>query len=216
MWVSEMFCDDHVVVDELSQRLVPAEVWALAEPLIPQFAPRPRGGGTTPVDDCTVFTAVVFVLTNGCAWRYLPPSFGVTVPTAHRRFTEWTKAGLWRRLHCAVLDERVVKAWSTGHVRSATGSSNAPWPDVRLPPLEGGTHDRAEPRSIEIGDASAFKTSGHLAAYAGIAPLTRSSGSSIKGEYPARTGNHKLKRAFFLARVRHAIRPHQSGLLRQD
>jgi transposase len=37
------------------------------------------------------------------------------------------------------------------------------------------------------------------AAYAGIAPVTRSSGSSIRGEHPARTGNRKLKRAFFLA-----------------
>jgi len=35
----------------------------------------------------------------------LPPSFGVTVPTAHRRFADWTKAGLWRWLHRAVLDE---------------------------------------------------------------------------------------------------------------
>jgi len=52
---------------------------------------------------------------------------------------------------------------------------------------------------LEIGDASAFKSSGHLAAYAGIAPVTRTSGSSIKGEHPARTGNRKLKRAFFLA-----------------
>jgi transposase len=52
---------------------------------------------------------------------------------------------------------------------------------------------------LEIGDASSFKTSAHLAAYAGIAPVTRTSGSSIKGEHPARTGNRKLKRAFFLA-----------------
>ena len=52
---------------------------------------------------------------------------------------------------------------------------------------------------LEIGDATGFKSSAHLAAYAGIAPVTRSSGSSIKGEHPARTGNHKLKRAFFLA-----------------
>ncbi|CAM3202766.1 Transposase [Saccharomonospora xinjiangensis] len=52
-----------------------------------------------------MFTAIVFVLTSGCAWRYLPPSFGVSVPTAHRTFTEWTKAGLWRQLHQAVLDE---------------------------------------------------------------------------------------------------------------
>ena len=52
---------------------------------------------------------------------------------------------------------------------------------------------------LEIGDVSAFKSSGHLAAYAGIAPVTHQSGSSIRGEHPARTGNRKLKRAFFLA-----------------
>jgi transposase len=92
------------VVDELSRRLVPDELWVLAEPLIPQFTPRPQGGGTASVDDRAVVTAIVFMLTSGCAWRYLPPSFGVTVPTAHRRFTDWTKAGLWRRLHRAVLD----------------------------------------------------------------------------------------------------------------
>ncbi len=51
---------------------------------------------------------------------------------------------------------------------------------------------------LEIGDASNFASSAHLAAYAGIAPVTRSSGTSIKGEHPARTGNRKLKRAFFL------------------
>jgi transposase len=93
------------VVDDLSRRLVPDELWALAEPLIPGFEPRPQGGGTASIDDRAVFTAIVFVLTSGCAWRYLPPSFGVTVPTAHRRFTEWTKAGVWRRLHRVVLDE---------------------------------------------------------------------------------------------------------------
>ncbi len=52
---------------------------------------------------------------------------------------------------------------------------------------------------LEIGNASGFKTSGHLAAYAGIAPVTHRSCSSIKGEHPARTGNRRLKRAFFLA-----------------
>lgn len=93
------------MVDDLSRRLVPDELWALAEPLIPQFSLRPQGGGTAPVDDRAVFTAIVFVLTSGCAWRYLPPSFGVTVPTAHRPFTEWTHAGVWRRLHRAVLDK---------------------------------------------------------------------------------------------------------------
>jgi transposase len=52
---------------------------------------------------------------------------------------------------------------------------------------------------LEIGDASGFASSGHLAAYAGIAPVSRISGSSIRGEHPARSGNRKLKRAFFLS-----------------
>lgn len=51
----------------------------------------------------------------------------------------------------------------------------------------------------EIGDASAFPTPAHLAAYAGLAPVTRRSGSSIRGETPPRRGNRLLKRAFFLS-----------------
>jgi len=52
---------------------------------------------------------------------------------------------------------------------------------------------------LEVGDGSTFPTSGHLAAYAGLAPVTRRSGTSIKGEFPARSGNKHLKRAFFLS-----------------
>ena len=73
-----------LVADQLSLRLVPDELWALAEPLIPEFRPRPQGGGTAPLDDRAVFTAIVYVLTSGCAWRDLPPSFGVPFQTAFR------------------------------------------------------------------------------------------------------------------------------------
>lgn len=52
---------------------------------------------------------------------------------------------------------------------------------------------------VEIGDASSFPSAGHLAAYAGLAPVTRRSGSSIKGEHPARGGNKRLKNALFLS-----------------
>lgn len=51
----------------------------------------------------------------------------------------------------------------------------------------------------EIGDISAFATPGHLAAYAGLAPVTRRSGTSIKGEHPPKGGNKTLERAMFLA-----------------
>src|SRR4051812_49574662 len=72
-------------------------------PLRPPQQERPQGGGTRYVDERAVFTAIVYVLTSGCAWRHLPAEFGVSKATAHRRFVAWTAAGLWRRVHPAVL-----------------------------------------------------------------------------------------------------------------
>ena len=50
---------------------------------------------------------------------------------------------------------------------------------------------------LTAGDFSSFPTPGHLAAYAGIASVTRRSGTSIRGEFPARSGNKQLKNALF-------------------
>mgnify|MGYP002712346007 FL=1 len=44
-----------------------------------------------------------------------------------------------------------------------------------------------------------FADAGHLASYAGIAPVTRRSGTSIRGEHAPRGGNKRLKRALFLS-----------------
>ena len=43
--------------------------------------------------------------------------------TAHRRFAAWTEAGLWRRLHRAVLDqlgEQAAIDWSHAVVEAAS------------------------------------------------------------------------------------------------
>lgn len=50
-----------------------------------------------------------------------------------------------------------------------------------------------------IGDSSAFATAAHLASHAGLAPVTRRSGSSVRGESHSRRGNHALKNALFLS-----------------
>jgi transposase len=111
-------CGGRVVVSAGARRL-----WALVEPLMPPVKTRPQGGGMSRVDDRAVFTAIVFVLTSCCAWRHLPPSFGVTMPAVHRRFSERTQADLWRQLHHAVLDElgsRRLIDWSGAVVDAAS------------------------------------------------------------------------------------------------
>jgi transposase len=110
-------------VDEFTRRLVPDGLWEITEPLIPATPKRAQGGGIQRVDDRQVFAAIVFVLTAGCAWRHLPPTFGVSHQTAHRRFTEWSEAALWAKLHRAVLDRLGAQGevdWSRAIVDAAS------------------------------------------------------------------------------------------------
>ncbi|WP_160161563.1 transposase [Embleya hyalina] len=79
-------------------------LWELVVPLLPGFGVRRQGADRAPVEERAVFTAVVFVLAGGCAWRQLPACFGVASPTAHRRFTVCPNAGVWPRSRRAVLD----------------------------------------------------------------------------------------------------------------
>ena len=57
------------------------------------------------------------------------------------------------------------------------------------------------------GDIANFKSAAHLAAYAGIAPVTGQSGTGIKGERPSGRGNKRLKNALwqssFVASTKH-------------
>jgi len=63
-----------------------------------------------------------------------------------------------------------------------------------------GIGPRTGPRILaEIGDGSAFTNGSKLAAYAGLAPVTRQSGTTLAGETRSRRGNHRLKNAMFLA-----------------
>jgi transposase len=53
--------------------------------------------------------------------------------------------------------------------------------------------------AVEIGDIARFPTAAHLAAYAGLGPTPRQSGTSLRGNVASRHGNHRLKNALFLA-----------------
>lgn len=73
------------------------------------------------------------------------------------------------------------------------------WPVLTSMP---GVGARTAARLLTEVAHKAFASAAHLAAYAGLAPVTRRSGSSIRGEHPSRRGNKVLKRALFLSASR--------------
>jgi transposase len=82
-----------VMAERLGRESVLDGLWELVEPLIPPQRERPQGGGTRYVEDRAVITAIVYVLSTGCAWRHVPAGFGVSQATAHRHFVAWTEIG---------------------------------------------------------------------------------------------------------------------------
>jgi transposase len=77
------------------------ELWGIVEPLLPRV--KAARTGRPRVADRTAFGAIVFVLFTGTPWKQIPPELGCSGSTAHARFTSWTKAGVFGRLHAELL-----------------------------------------------------------------------------------------------------------------
>ncbi|RYE40884.1 MAG: hypothetical protein EOP24_39135 [Hyphomicrobiales bacterium] len=79
-------------------------LWEMVEPLIPHFSSRPQGGGTAQpmIGRCSPRSCTCSPV--GCAWRKMPPSFGVTVPTSHRRVQCLDAGRVVREASSKVLD----------------------------------------------------------------------------------------------------------------
>lgn len=87
--------------------LVPDDLWERVAPLLPP-APerRRRHPGRLRVPDRTALAGVLYVLRTGVAWRDVPAeTVGCSGMTAWRRLRDWTEAGVWPRLHAALLSE---------------------------------------------------------------------------------------------------------------
>lgn len=71
-------------------------LWPRVHPLVLEVRPPdPRRHARRRVADDSAFLVVLDVLLNRTLWRGGPD---VSRATAHRRFTEWSAAGLWARL----------------------------------------------------------------------------------------------------------------------
>lgn len=72
------------------------ELWEKIEPLLPvPVNTHPRGGGKKRVPYRKVMNGILFVLRTGCQWKALDATGICSASTAHARFQEWEKAGVF-------------------------------------------------------------------------------------------------------------------------
>ena len=110
--------------------LISDELWALFEPLIPRQPPAVHGRTGRPrVSDRDVLEGIAFVLSTGIGWTKLPTELGYGSGwTCWRRMRQWAEAGVFDRVHQAVLDrlgEQGELDWSRANLDSV--SVRAKW-----------------------------------------------------------------------------------------
>src|SRR4028118_64075 len=88
----------------MSKPLLPDDLWAVIEPLLPPEPPKPKGGRPR-VPDRAALTGILFVLRSGTPWELLPREMDCgSGMTCWRRLRDWQRAGVWDRLQRVLLD----------------------------------------------------------------------------------------------------------------
>lgn len=109
----------------MAKESVTDELWEIVEPLLPEELPKPRGGRPR-VSDRAALTGIVFVLETGIPWQMLPKEMGCgSGSTCWRRLRDWQEAGVWERLHRALLD-RLGRADEIDRSRACLDSASVP------------------------------------------------------------------------------------------
>ena len=94
---------------------IPDSLWRELEPLLPERKAHPLGCHNPRVPDRAAMNAILFVLRTGCQWNALKATGICSSSSAHRRFLEWTKAGVFEKAWRKALDsyeEFVGLDWS--------------------------------------------------------------------------------------------------------
>src|SRR5690348_12744533 len=88
----------------MSTPLISDALWTAIAPLLPPEPPKPKGGRPRIITDRAALTGIVFVLKSGIPWELLPQELGCgSGMTCWRRLRDWQNAGVWKRLHGALL-----------------------------------------------------------------------------------------------------------------
>lgn len=77
---------------------IPDELWERIEPLLPARKPHPLGCHNPRVSDRAAMDAIFFRLRTGCQWNALNATGICSSSSAHRRFQEWSEAGVFLKL----------------------------------------------------------------------------------------------------------------------
>ena len=77
---------------------MPDELWERVQRLLPPRKLHPLGCHRPRVDDRQAMDAIVFVLRTGCQWNARHETGFCSSSSAHRRFQEWTAAGVFLAL----------------------------------------------------------------------------------------------------------------------
>ena len=109
----------------MAKQLITDELWAAVEPLLPPEPVKARGGRPR-IRNRDVLRGILFVLSTGLPWEYLPSEMGCgSGMTCWRRLKEWHEAGVWKKLHRALL-ERLNEADRIDWSRASLDSSSVP------------------------------------------------------------------------------------------
>ena len=105
--------------------LVPDDLWAVIEPLLPPEPEKPKGGRPR-ASDRSALAGIILVLRTGMQWKHLPRSeVGCSGKTSWRRLGVWQAVGVWAALHRVML-ERLQEADALDWSRAALDSASLP------------------------------------------------------------------------------------------
>ena len=128
----------------MARPILPDELWAIIEPVLPPLPPPNPKGGRPTVGNRETLTGILFVLKTGIPWEDLPCEMGCgSGMTCWRRLRDWQADGVWDRVHRELLSrlrgaEKID--WSRAIIDSSSvraaygGGSTGPSPVDRAKP----------------------------------------------------------------------------------
>ena len=97
--------------------------WEILEPLLPRqdFS----RGGRPRIDNRQIFEAIRWVLTTGAQWSEVPEKYG-SGKTAWKRFTQWKKQGIWKKVWqrlLGMLEKQEKIVWEVSYLDGTFASA---------------------------------------------------------------------------------------------